>query len=50
MGATRLGIRLVNHLVLRGGLDEDERITAPDGTPLVLRPARGRALVSVWRE
>lgn len=50
VGATRLGIRLVNHLVIRGGLDEDERIIAPDGTPLVLRPSQGRTLVSVRRE
>ncbi|QDH35079.1 hypothetical protein [Porphyrobacter sp. YT40] len=48
--ATRLGVRIVNHLVLAGGLDADERITAPDGTPLVLRPAPGRAMIGVWRE
>lgn len=50
IAATRLGIRLVNHLVLIGGLSADERITAPDGTRLVLRPSRDRALISVWRE
>jgi hypothetical protein len=50
VGATRLGIRLVNHLVLRGGLKEDERIIAPDGAPLVLRPSRRKTLVSVQRE
>lgn len=50
VAATRLGIRLVNHLVLAGGLEADDRITAPDGTRLVLRAARGRAMISVWRE
>ncbi|WP_285710298.1 hypothetical protein [Erythrobacter oryzae] len=50
VAATRLGIRLVNHLVLAGGLNEDDRIIAPDGSRLVLRPSRSRALISVWRE
>lgn len=50
VAATRLGIRLVNHLVLAGEPAADERIIAPDGSPLVLRAARERALISVWRE
>ncbi|MFO6447184.1 hypothetical protein ACLBKU_08580 [Erythrobacter sp. NE805] len=50
VAATRLGIRLVNHLVIVGGLQDDDRIIAPDGTPLVLRPSRNRAVISVWRE
>lgn len=50
VAATRLGIRLVNYLLHTGGLAEDDRIAAPDGTRLVLRPSRTRALVSVWRE
>ncbi len=50
VAATRLGIRLVNHLVLAGGLSEDDRIVAPDGTRLLLRPSRDRSVVSVWRE
>lgn len=50
VAATRLGIRLVNQLVLTGGVTADERIIAPDGTRLVLRPARNRAMISVWRE
>lgn len=50
VAATRLGTRLVNHLVLAGGLAEDDRIIAPDGSRLVLRPSRSRALISVWRE
>lgn len=50
VAATRLGIRLVNHLVIIGGLSGDDRIVAPDGTRLLLRPSRTRALISVWRE
>jgi hypothetical protein len=50
IAATRLGIRLVNQLVLTGGITDDERIIAPDGSPLVLRASRERALISVWRE
>jgi hypothetical protein len=50
VAATRLGIRLINHLVLAGELHQDDRITAPDGTRMVLRPSRNRALISVWRE
>jgi len=50
VAATRLGIRLVNQLVLAGGLTADEWITAPDGSRLVLRPRRDRALIGVWRE
>lgn len=50
VAATRLGIRLVNHLVIIGGLMQDDRIVAPDGTRLVLRPSRDRALINVWRE
>lgn len=50
IAATRLGVRLVNHLVLIGGLAEDDWIVAPDGSRLVLRPSRNRALISVWRE
>ena len=50
VAATRLGIRLVNQLVLAGRVDLDERVIAPDGTRLVLRPSRDRATISVWRE
>ena len=50
VAATRLGIRLVNQFVLAGRLDSDERIIAPDGTRLVLRPSRDPALIIVRRE
>jgi len=48
--ATRLGVRLVNQLVLVGGLEESERIIAPDGTRLILRPSRNGRFIRVWRE
>ena len=50
VAATRLGIRIVNHLVIGGPLGSDDRIVAPDGTRLVLRPTANRAMISVWRE
>lgn len=50
VAATRLGIRLINHLVIVGSLDSAERIAAPDGTRLVLWPSHDRALISVRRE
>lgn len=50
VAATRLGVRLVNQLVLTGGITDDERIIAPDGSPLALRASPERALISVWRE
>jgi hypothetical protein len=50
VAATRLGVRLVNQLVLTGGLSGDERIIAPDGTRLVLRPSGDRSTINVWRE
>lgn len=50
VAATRLGVRLVNQLVLTGSLSGDERIIAPDGTRLVLRPSGDRSTINVWRE
>ncbi|MEP2736539.1 MAG: hypothetical protein ABJP34_09580 [Erythrobacter sp.] len=48
--ATRLGIRLVNQLVLVGGIGTSERLTAPDGSRLVLSPTRGGKLIDVTSE
>ena len=50
IAATRLGVRLVNQLVLAGRVERDERIIAPDGAPLMLRPAGNRDYISVRRE
>ena len=48
--ATRLGVRLVNQLIIIGGLDQSERIVAPDGTRLIMRPSRNGKFIRVWRE
>ena len=50
VSATRIGVRLVNQLVLVGGVDTSERVVAPDGTRLVLRTSRNGKFVRVWRE
>ncbi|MEP3051258.1 MAG: hypothetical protein ABJP48_09160 [Erythrobacter sp.] len=50
VSATRLGVRLVNHLVLAGKVEESERIVAPDGTRLVMRPSENQKFVRVWRD
>ena len=50
VAATRLGVRLINQLILVGGLEESERIIAPDGNRLVMRPSRNRKYIRVWRE
>ncbi|MBV7267206.1 hypothetical protein [Erythrobacter ani] len=50
VAATRLGVRIINHLVIVGGLSESERITAPDNSRLVLKPSRNAKFVRVWRE
>ena len=48
--ATRMGVRLVNQLVLVGGVEGSERIIAPDGSRLVLRTSRNGRFIRVWRE
>lgn len=48
--ATRLGVRLVNHLVMVGGIEGDERTVAPDGSRLIMRVSRNGRFVRVWRE
>jgi hypothetical protein len=48
--ATRLGVRLINQLILIGGLEDSERVVAPDGARLILRPSRNRKFIRVWRE
>ncbi len=50
VSATRLGVRLVNHLILVGGIDGSERIVAPDGNLLVMRTSRNGKFIRVWRE
>ncbi len=48
--ATRLGVRLVNQLILVGGLSESERIVAPDGGRLIMRSSKNSKFVRVCRE
>lgn len=48
--ATRLGIRLINQLIVMGGIKETERLTAPDGTRLIMRPSRNGNFIRVWGE
>lgn len=48
--ATRLGVRLINQMIMVGGLNADERIIAPDGTRLVLRLSRNGQYIRVMRE
>lgn len=50
IAATRLGVRLVNQLVMVGGVEGDERIVAPDGNRLILRVSRNGRFVRVMRE
>lgn len=50
VAATRLGVRLVNQLVLVGGIEGSERVIAPDGSRLVMRPSRNGKFIRVWRE
>lgn len=50
VAATRMGVRLINQLVLVGGIDGSERIIAPDGSRLVLRTSRNGRFIRVWRE
>ncbi|MDC8753178.1 hypothetical protein OIK40_00820 [Erythrobacter sp. sf7] len=50
VAGTRLGVRLINHLVIVGGLDQSERIMAPDGTRLVMQASRNSQFIRVRRE
>lgn len=50
LNATRLGLRLINQLVLVGGIEESERIVGPDGSRLLLTPSHNGSVVTVSRE
>lgn len=50
VAATRLGVRLINQLVMVGGLEESERVVAPDGTRLVMQTSRNSQFIRVRRE
>ena len=48
VAATRLGVRLVNQLVLSGPVEGMEQIIAPDGQRLQLEPSSNGRFVRVW--
>lgn len=50
VAATRLGVRLVNQLILLGGIDGSERIVGPDGARLLLTLSRNNKFIRVSRE
>ena len=50
VAATRLGVRLVNQLVILGGIEGSERSVGPDGSLLVLRSSRNGKFIRVSRE
>ncbi|MEL7317282.1 MAG: hypothetical protein AAFN04_01430 [Pseudomonadota bacterium] len=47
--ATRIGVRLINHLILMGGLEKDDLVTAPDGTRLALDLSENGRYIRVRR-
>ena len=47
VAATRLAVRLVNQLILIGGIEGEERVVAPDGTQLVLQESENRRFIRV---
>lgn len=50
VAATRLGVRIVNHLIMLGRLAHEERIVAPDGARLIMQPVRDGTFIRVQRE
>ncbi len=50
VAATRLAVRVVNHLVSLGTLEKSERLTAPDRSRLVMEPSKNGKFIRVWRE
>jgi hypothetical protein len=47
--AAKAALRLMHWLVEHGRLDEEERLTGPDGRPLRLEPSRNGRFVRAWR-
>jgi len=50
VAATRLAVRLVNQLILLGGIEGEERVVAPDGTKLILQESQNRRFIRVRAE
>jgi hypothetical protein len=50
IGATRLGVRIINQLVLAGALTQTEQFFAPDGRALTLRPSKNGKFIRVRQD
>ncbi|MEL7189555.1 MAG: hypothetical protein AAGK17_08400 [Pseudomonadota bacterium] len=50
VAATRLAVRIINQIILVGGISEPERIIGPDRTPMILQPSRNEKFIRVWPE
>ena len=50
IAATRLGVRLVNQLILMRGIEGEEQVVAPDGSKLTLRQSDNRRFIRVWAD
>ncbi len=50
VAATRLALRLIDQLIIIGGITEAERVVAPDGDRLVMKQSRNGKFIRVWRE
>lgn len=48
VAATRLGVRLINRLVLTGPVKEAEQLIGPDGDRLQLEPSKNGKYIRVW--
>lgn len=50
VAATRLAVRLVNQLILLGGIEGEERVVTTDGTRLILQESQNRRFIRVRAE
>lgn len=50
VAGTRLGVRLINQLVLSGAVENADQIIAPDGAKLMLEPMKGGKILRVRAE
>ncbi|MEL7196981.1 MAG: hypothetical protein AAGL10_01590 [Pseudomonadota bacterium] len=50
VSATRLAVRIINQVILVGGISEAERITSPDRAVLIMKPSRNQKFIRVCPE
>ncbi len=50
IAATRLGVRIINQMVLSGTLRQSDRVVAPDGRVLTLHPSANGKFIRVWQD